>query len=693
MVTGSSVCTPRIVARPVNDVFLLGSGSCPAPAFRIRLARNLCRNVPASERGGALHLTTGKRPHPLDPLAAQEIDEVRRILIEQGLLTESVRVAYLGLEEPPKDEVLAGGESTPSGRRARVLLIDLATEASSDVIVSIGVGAAGARVESRTPTDPAESGQVPMLDEEHALVRRVLREDAGWAEALARRGITDPAGVYLAALSAGHYGLPAERGRRVARVLAHVMPTPQSLPWAHPVDGLVAYVDLVKGEILEIVDTGPQPVPSEPGDYTQGPHRTTQKPIRITQPEGPSFTVDGPLVTWEKWSLRLGYDMREGLTLHQIGFEDGGRVRPVVYRASVAEMLVPYGDPSPVRFWQNYFDTGEYQLGKLANSLELGCDCLGEITYFDAVVTDGACVPKVINNAICMHEEDYGVLWKHTDPANGSRETRRQRRLVISFFVTVGNYDYGFYWYLYLDGTIELEVKATGIVFTAAYDDRAAPYASEVAPGLAAPYHQHLFSARLDMTVDGVANAVEEVEVVRHPMGPANPYGNAIGRAATRLRTEREARRDADLAAERTWHVVNPSVRNRLGRPVGYALHPEGKPTLLAAEGSSIRRRAEFATRHLWVTRYHPAERYPAGDLVNQHPGGAGLPAYTRADRDIDGQDIVLWHTFGLTHFPRVEDWPIMPVDTCGFVLKPVGFFDRNPTLDVPPSAAERSCH
>ncbi|MFI7125014.1 primary-amine oxidase [Nonomuraea sp. NPDC050153] len=632
-----------------------------------------------------MHLTTGKHPHPLDPLAAQEIDEVRRILMEEGLLTDTVRVAYLGLEEPQKGEVLAYEPGAPVGRRARAFLLDLATETAEDVIVSISAGT----VEERRPIDPVTDGQVPMLDEEHALVRRVLREDPAWAESLRRRGIEDPAGVYLAALSAGNFGLPKEEGRRVARVLAHLMPTPESLPWAHPVDGLVAYVDLVKGEVMEIVDTGPQPIPEEPGDYHHGPHRTTQKPIHITQPDGPSFTVDGPLITWEKWSLRLGYDMREGLTLHQIGFEDDGRTRPIVYRASVAEMLVPYGDPSPIRFWQNYFDTGEYQLGKLANSLELGCDCLGEITYFDAVVTDGAGVPKVITNAICMHEEDYGVLWKHTDPANGSRETRRQRRLVISFFVTVGNYDYGFYWYLYLDGTIELEVKATGIVFTGAYDDRAAPYSSEVAPGLAAPYHQHLFSARLDMTVDGVANAVDEVEAIR----VESPHGNAVGRAVKRLRTEGEARRDADLAKERTWHVVNPEARNRLGRPVGYALHPEGKPTLLAHPESSISRRAEFATRHLWVTRYHPAERYPAGDLVNQHPGGAGLPAYTRADRDIDGQDIVLWHTFGLTHFPRTEDWPIMPVDTCGFVLKPVGFFDRNPTLDVPPSAAERSCH
>ena len=108
--------------------------------------------------------------------------------------------------------------------------------------------------------------------------------------------------------------------------------------------------------------------------------------------------------------------------------------------------------------------------------------------------------------------------------------------------------------------------------------------------------------------------------------------------------------------------------------------------------GSSIARRAAFATKHLWVTRYDPAERYPAGDQVNQHPGGGGLPAFVAKDRPIDGEDIVLWHTFGTTHFPRPEDWPVMPVDRCGFSLRPSGFFDRNPTLDVPASTSTH-CH
>jgi primary-amine oxidase len=255
----------------------------------------------------------------------------------------------------------------------------------------------------------------------------------------------------------------------------------------------------------------------------------------------------------------------------------------------------------------------------------------------------------------------------------------------VSFFSTVGNYDYGFYWYFYLDGTIECEIKLTGVLFTAAHDG-VNPYSAQVAPGLGAPVHQHLFSARLDVTVDGLANAVEEVDYTGAPIGPDNPYGNAIVPHVTRLERESQAQREADATRGRTWRVVSTEQRNRYGQPTGFTLYPEAAPVLLAAEGSSVRGRAGFAAHHLWVTRYDPSQRYPAGDMVNQHPGGAGLPQYAAADRDIDGQDIVVWHTFGPTHFPRPEEWPVMPVARCGFEFKPAGFFPRNPTLDVPPS-------
>ena len=621
--------------------------------------------------------------HPLDMTTEREVAAVREILGAAGLLTDTTRWAFFAPEEPAKSDVLAHEPGAEVDRRFRVVLLDLATGGSRDVVVSTSHD----RVDRVTELDPATTGQPPIIDSEFELVEAIVNGHAEWTDALRRRGL-DPTMVRSVPLSAGVYDYPGEVGRRIVRSFAFRQDHPKDHPWAHPVDGLVAYVDLTRREVLEVIDHRLLAVPEEPGNYDDpaqvGPARTTLKPIRITQPEGVSFTVEGNRVRWENWDVRIGFNEREGLTLHQISF-DG---RPIVYRASIAEMVVPYADPSPTRFWQNYFDCGEYMLARYADSLELGCDCLGEIHYQDAVIADDLGAPKTIRNAICMHEEDYGVLWKHTDLFTEARETRRQRRMVFSYFTPIGNYDYGFYWYLYLDGTIECEVKATGILFTSAYPAEGSEYATQVAPGLGAPYHQHLFSARLDMTVDGLRNAVDEVEAQRVPVSADNPHGNAFRRARTRLSSESSAQRLADNSTGRVWHIVNPDVRNRYGNPVGYALYPEGRPALLADESSSIRARATFATRHLWVTRYDPAQRYPAGDFVNQNPGGDGLPSWTAADRDVDGEDIVLWHTFGPTHFPRPEDWPVMPVDYAGFTLKPVGFFDRNPTLDVPATDA-----
>ncbi|HUL28186.1 MAG TPA: primary-amine oxidase [Streptosporangiaceae bacterium] len=625
--------------------------------------------------------------HPLTPASGQEYLAGRRILAEAGLAGDTVRFAYFGLEEPPKDEVLAAaGNGRPADRRLRAFLIDVASGESADVVVSL----TGNRVVSRRVLDPLTDGRVQILNQDFALAERVVRADPAWRAAMARRGLTDVSKIRTCPLTAGSFGDADERARRMMRVLAFVQNDEHDLAWAHPVDGVAAYVDLIEGRVFKVIDELDLPVPAESGDYddpaVRGPLRTTLRPVEITQPDGPSFTLDGHWLRWQNWSMRVGFDAREGLTLHQVSIGDGGRERPVIYRASIPEMVVPYGDPA-FRYWQAYFDAGEYHVGKWVNSLERGCDCLGEIAYLDATVADDLGEPHVISNAICIHEEDFGILWKHTDMFNGSAASRRQRRLVVSFFTTVGNYDYGFYWYFYLDGTIELEVKMTGVLFTAAYPAGGNPYSAEVAPGLGAPVHQHLFGARLDMTVDGLANAVEEVDVTGVPAGPGNPHGNAMLQQVTRLRHESQAGRRVAPERGRAWRVVSTEQVNRFGQPTGYTLYPEAAPVLLAEPGSPLHERAGFAANHLWVTRYDPAQRYPAGDFVNQHPGGAGLPAFIAGDRDIDGTDIVVWHTFGPTHFPRPEDWPVMPVARCGFALKPTGFFGRNPTLDVPPPA------
>ncbi len=498
--------------------------------------------------------------HPLGSLTAPEFEAIRDIVTAAPDFTETTRFAYVGLEEPHKREVLSwqAGDGLLPDRRARVMLLDMATGRSTDNIVSL----AGAEILSTSVLD-GSNGQLPVLLEEFEAIGDIVAADQRWVDALTARG-TSVDQVVVVPLSAGYYDYPEEEGRRILRVLAFRQDYPGDHPWAHPVDGLSAYVDTASRTITRLIDAAELAIPAESGNFDdpvmQGEPLTSLKPIVISQPEGPSFEVDGEWVTWANWKFQVGFDTREGLVLRQLSFTDAGQERPIIYRASINEMLVPYGDPSPVRFWQNYFDTGEYLFGRFTNSLALGCDCVGEIKYFDAVLADELGNPFTIENGICMHEEDFGTLWKHGDMFTGSNEVRRQRRLVISFFTTVGNYDYGFYWYLYLDGTIECEAKLTGILFTSAHPGGDYEFASEVAPGLGAPYHQHLFSARLDMMVDGVSNAVDEVEAVRLPVGPGNEHGNAFTKKVTRLSTELESKRVADASVARAWHITNTEV-------------------------------------------------------------------------------------------------------------------------------------
>jgi primary-amine oxidase len=301
----------------------------------------------------------------------------------------------------------------------------------------------------------------------------------------------------------------------------------------------------------------------------------------------------------------------------------------------------------------------------------------------------------VVANAICLHEEDAGLLWKHWDFRTGQTEVRRSRRLVISFIASIGNYDYGFFWHLYQDGTIEAEVKATGIVNTAAVPPGVTPrHGALVAAGVNAMIHQHFFCARLDFDLDGRRNTVHRVETVLTPPGPGNRFGNAFEAVSTPLRQEQEAPALIDPLSGRFWLVTSPGSRNALGEPCGYKLVPGENVRAFAQPDSALARRAGFAFKHVWVTRFDPGERYAAGEYPNQNPGPDGLPRWVEANRGIEDEDVVLWYTFGIHHVPRPEDWPVMPVHHIGFKLKPAGFFDRNPALDVPPPTGHGDgCH
>ena len=628
--------------------------------------------------------------HPLDPLTADEIRAAVAIVRRDREVGDRWRFASIELREPSKATVREYTDGDPIDRAARIVCWDCDSESVYQGLVSL--------TEDRVVSWRLEpDGQPNMTNDEYYECDAALRRDPRVIEALRQRGITDMELVLVDTWAYGAHLLPEEyAGRRLGWADVWYRTDASSNPYANPVSGLHLIVDLNRMELLEVEDDYSVPEPETMGEYVPAlvpglRLRDDIKPLEIVQPEGSSLQVDGNLVRWQKWSVRVGFNYREGLTLHTVGYDDDGRTRPVAHRMSFAEMVVPYRDPSNEHYRRTAFDIGEWGLGFMTTSLELGCDCLGEISYLDAVLHNSRGEPYTISNAVCIHEEDNAVLWKHVDAHLGA-ETRRQRRLVISSHVTVANYEYLIYWRFYQDGNIEAEVRATGIMVTTRFAEGEQPaYGTVVDERTYAPFHQHFIVARLDLDIDGEANTVHVTESEALPVGPENPHGLALRQTSAPLRAESEGIQDYNWYTQRAWKVVNERVRNRFGTPVGYKLVPGASLPPMFDPQSPVVRRAQVIGHTLWVTPFHEEERWPCGEFVVQSREDRGLPVWTAQNRSIEDTDVVLWYVFGIHHITRPEEWPIMSVDVVSFWLKPVGFFDRNPALDVPPSG--HACH
>ena len=623
--------------------------------------------------------------HPLSMMTEDEAEAAKKILRDAGHVDDNSRFHGCCIHEPPKDEVAAWQSGDEVDRRLELVVRNGADVYEATVSVTRGEV-------DRWEHQPGVVPRVGLL--EIAAVQEACRQSPAFQEACAKRGISDTSKVQIDPWPTGDYGFEFETGRRVQRCIAFYRPEPTDNGYAYPLDGILVHIDVDTLEILHTEDFGEWPVGDERGNYDVesvvedfGPMREDLRPVEITQPDGVSFTLEDNELTWQKWKMRIVMDDTEGLVLHRITYTQDGVERPVIDRASLAEMVVPYGDTRASQTFKHALDAGEFGLGLMANSLKLGCDCLGEITYVNAtqMLDDGTVY--TLENAICIHEEDFGIGWKHTDTTSGTVEVRRQRRFVVSCIATVGNYEYGLFWYFHLDGSIKFEVKLTGILTTRSHqegDDLT--FARVVAPNVSAPIHQHIFCVRLDMAIDGNRNSVVEVNTEALPEGPDNPWGTAFAARETVLDTESAAMRNTSSASSRYWRIQSHENTNRLGNPTAYRLLPASTATMFATPVSPHGQRAGFARHNLWVTPTSGDERYAAGKFPTQRNQGEGLPRYTEDDRPVTDTDVTLWHTFGLTHDVRVEDFPVMPTEYTGFLLVPDGFFERNPALDVPPS-------
>jgi len=350
-------------------------------------------------------------PHPLARLTADEIASARDVLVREGLVAPATRFPYLGLEEPPKDEVLRytpdapHTPDAPPDRKVRAVLLDIASGEASTAVVSL-------TRELVERIAPLTVGQPPVLEEEYPAVEEIVKADARFAEAMHRRGIEDLDLVRVAPLSAGDFGIEGEAGRRMLRALLFLQNRPDDPLLGAPRRRRrrVCGRDRAQGGRVPRLPRLPRPVGGR--QLRQAGDRARHAAADPDHPAGRAFVHRrGRRVSWENWSLRVASTLARALTLHQLSFAG----RPIVYRASIAEMVVPYGDPSPTHFWQNYFDAGEYLLGQSANSLEMGCDCVGEIHYFDAVLADGNGNPRrIVTRSACT---------KRTTASSGSTPT------------------------------------------------------------------------------------------------------------------------------------------------------------------------------------------------------------------------------------------------------------------------------
>ncbi|MBR1177134.1 primary-amine oxidase [Bradyrhizobium sp. KB893862 SZCCT0404] len=625
-----------------------------------------------------------KITHPLQPLTVEEIRAVTAIVRRNAPYGDDTRFETIELLEPPKAEIRSFRTGDQIKRSARVNVFSATKIGVFALEVSLDRGAIVSREEF--------PDKRPMIQlEQFTAIEVFVRKNPAFIAACAKRGITDMSKVCIDPWSAGTFGIEGEGGRHLCHVFAWLRLRDNENFYAHPIEGLNAVIDLKSWEVIRVDDYGVVPIPMQEANYESEfiTPRTPLKPIDVVQPQGVNFRLSGRTLTWDKWTFLVGFNSREALTFHDVQY-DG---RPVVYRASIVEMVVPYGSPENGHFRKNVFDIGEYGIGKLANSLKLGCDCLGSIEYLDVHLNTMEGEPLTIEKAICIHEEDVGLLWKHWDFRTDRAETRRARRLVVSTICTVGNYEYALYWYFLLDGTIEFEMKATGIINTVGcIAGKPGKFGREVLPGVVGQIHQHIFCARLDMAVDGDRNSVVECNTYLEPEGESNPYGNAFYEEETIFKRETQAARRANAATQRYWKVINPTKFNYAGSPVAYKLEAPNCITPFMRPNSPSGKRAGFVQNHVWVTAYDQNERFPAGQFMNHSSGEGGLPDFIAKDRPIENSDVVLWHVFGLHHPVRVEDFPVQPCVTTGFKLMPAGFFNGNPTIDLPPELNQASC-
>ena len=639
---------------------------------------------------------------PLDSLTPQEYWTISETVRGDGHLHEKTLFASVLFNEPDKGAVLAWKPGEAMMLKAQVVLVDDGTSYAAVFDIS------ARKVED---FHLLKGEQAPFTSDEEHEVNDAIKHDPRIVEALKKRDITDLRHVTCYATPAGFIDLPEQKdpSRRIGWGGCIDSEGAISGSWDREVSGIFFVLDMTTKKVLRVSDYGMVPMPPTTGIYDGmgGEALPNSKPILMTQPAGPSFTFDKGLISWMNWRFRFRVDARQGVLLNNVGIMDNGTVRPVMYEGGLSEMYVPYQDPEETWNSHVFLDGGEYFMNTgigMLKPLVGGIDCPDYATFFSAFLDRENGAPFERPQSVCLFERTKGdPAWRHADD-NGVFG-RPSRELVLRSIATVGNYDYVLDWRFEEDGTIVGGVGATGILevkpvsdtnvsngMSAGLEDKNAPggpvqFGNLVAPGTDAVDHDHFFSFRLDMDVDGQKNAFMDDKLVQYKIpGNKETYGRHViwAMQPTMPATEGEAMEDISMQHPAMWRFVSSDKRGPLGQATGYALMPGLTAATLLPADEWPTRRAGFANHQLWVTPYEPEERFAAGTYVSGSRGTDGLEVWTKKNRNIMNTDIVAWYTVGFHHTPRAEDWPQMPTMWHEFQLMPFNFFAKNPGMDLP---------
>ncbi len=639
--------------------------------------------------------------HPLDSLTPDEYWKIYNTLNDAGKLAEKTIFSSILLQEPDKADVLKWQPGKPILRRADAVLL---TEGKSyEATVNITTGKLEAYTELKRDQAPVTETEMHGYDD-------VLKKDERVVEALKKRNINDLRLVTCYVTPAGHVGLDEQTvGRRIGWG-GCTYSSNAKYGWDREIPGIFFVVDMNAKKITRFTDYGIVPMPPATSIYDAdgGPALPGTKPILTTQPEGPSFVIKDGAVSWQNWHFRFRLDPRVGPVVNLVTYQDGGKERSVLYEGGLSEMYVPYQDPEETWNSHVFLDAGEYFVntgsGGIIKPLQAGVDCPATATFFSGTFFHENGTPYVRPQLACLFERVSGdPAWRHWDEETYAVSGRPTRELVFRTVATVGNYDYLFDWRFEQDASIVVGVGATGILEVKAVKDQRADgplssglagkdtdgqevqFGQLVAPGLDGVDHDHYFSYRLDLDVDGTKNTL-----MVDKLAPFKLPDSAIGRKwiwamkPEMVKNEGDAKLNVSIEHPAMWRFANESVKNALGQNTSYEIMPGETGISLLPASEWPQKRAGFSEHNLWVTPYSPKERYVSGVYVMGSKGEDALTEWVKQNRSIMNTDIVAWYTVGFHHVPRPEDWPQMPIMWHTFSLRPFGFLPKNPGMDLP---------